>query len=211
MTEAMLLADARLPVGGHTRSAGLEPALRGGLPEAAILDFLRVRLRTTTMVDAGTAVVAAAWVARGEDPAPVEAAWAARTPSEVVREASYAAGRGYLRLLDRLAPVAVRRSPRPQPVALALVAAHLGLTPLEVARVVCHDEVQTVCSAALKLVPCDPLDTVGWALGVRPEVDAVLAAVADLTDPDDIPAPTAPVHERWSHDHAHATGRLFRA
>jgi hypothetical protein len=28
---AMLLADGRLPVGGHTQSAGLEPALLGGL------------------------------------------------------------------------------------------------------------------------------------------------------------------------------------
>ena len=44
MTEAMLLADARLPVGGHTRSAGLEPALRGGLLCAAQLVIPRGQL-----------------------------------------------------------------------------------------------------------------------------------------------------------------------
>jgi urease accessory protein len=31
MTLAMLFADARLPVGGHVSSAGLEPALAAGM------------------------------------------------------------------------------------------------------------------------------------------------------------------------------------
>ena len=36
-------------------------------------------------------------------------------------------------------------------------------------------------------------------------------AVADLTDPDDIPAFGAPLIEQWAEIHATTTQRLFRA
>lgn len=55
-----LLGDARLPSGGHTQSAGLEPALRAGTTSAQVPAYLRARLRTVTRVEAGTAVVARA-------------------------------------------------------------------------------------------------------------------------------------------------------
>ena len=48
---AMMLADGRLPVGGHTQSSGLEPALLGGLEPADIPEFIATRLSTTTLVD----------------------------------------------------------------------------------------------------------------------------------------------------------------
>ncbi|MCB7136918.1 urease accessory UreF family protein [Cellulosimicrobium marinum] len=114
-----LLADARLPTGGHTQSAGLEPALRAGMPAAAVPDYVRARLATVTRVEAATAVVArhavlAAAADRAPDgawsPVPTVAgalvatwsAWAARTPSAALRETSQRLGRGYLRLLRRL-------------------------------------------------------------------------------------------------------------
>ena len=56
----MLLADARLPTGAHTQSAGLEPALRGGLDPSQVPAYIRARLRTVTAVEAGAAVVARA-------------------------------------------------------------------------------------------------------------------------------------------------------
>ncbi len=52
-----LLADARLPTGGHTQSAGLEPALRAGMPAARVPCYVRARLATVTRVEAATAVV----------------------------------------------------------------------------------------------------------------------------------------------------------
>ena len=55
-TVAMLLADARLPSGGHAHSAGLEPALFGGLNIADVPAALGARARTTSLVEAGTAV-----------------------------------------------------------------------------------------------------------------------------------------------------------
>ena len=57
-TVALLLADARLPSGGHAFSAGVEPAIQGGLARADVGAFLQARARTTTLVDAATAVVA---------------------------------------------------------------------------------------------------------------------------------------------------------
>ena len=56
----MLLADARLPTGAHTQSAGLEPALRGGLEPSEVPSYIRARLCTVTAVEAGAAVVARA-------------------------------------------------------------------------------------------------------------------------------------------------------
>ena len=54
---SLLLADARLPTGGHAQSGGLEPALLAGLRPDEIEGLLRTRLRTNVPVDAGTAVV----------------------------------------------------------------------------------------------------------------------------------------------------------
>ncbi|MEV8028899.1 urease accessory UreF family protein [Cellulosimicrobium funkei] len=105
-----LLADARLPTGGHTQSAGLEPALRAGMPAARVPDYVRARLATVTRTEAATAVVARhAALAPDDGPPPVAVAladtwvaWAARTPSPALRETSQRLGRGYLRLLRRL-------------------------------------------------------------------------------------------------------------
>jgi urease accessory protein len=58
----MLLADSRLPTGAHTQSAGLEAALRSGMPAASVPSYIRARLRTVTLVEAGAAVLARASV-----------------------------------------------------------------------------------------------------------------------------------------------------
>ncbi|MGW6200813.1 urease accessory protein UreF [Kribbella sp. NPDC055110] len=59
---AMMLADGRLPTGGHTQSGGLEPAVRAGLGADGkqlgdVAAYARDRLRTTTRVEAAVAVV----------------------------------------------------------------------------------------------------------------------------------------------------------
>ena len=59
---ALMLADGRLPTGGHTQSAGLEPAVRAGLGAegnqlADVAEYARDRLRTVTRVEAAVAVV----------------------------------------------------------------------------------------------------------------------------------------------------------
>ena len=54
----MLLADGRLPTGAHTQSAGVEPAFAHGMRLDQVPDYLTVRLRTVTEVEAAAAVVA---------------------------------------------------------------------------------------------------------------------------------------------------------
>ncbi|MFT3717004.1 MAG: urease accessory UreF family protein [Gordonia sp. (in: high G+C Gram-positive bacteria)] len=66
----MLLADARLPTGGHAYSAGVEPALRGGLPPERIREYLIGRAGTVTRTEAGTAAVARAVLSTGSRSGP---------------------------------------------------------------------------------------------------------------------------------------------
>ncbi|RNI21674.1 urease accessory protein UreF [Flexivirga caeni] len=208
---ALLLGDARLPTGGHTQSAGLEPALLTGLSPASIPGFIVSRLRTCVRVDAGTAVVGLRLLYAGAPLDPVVDAWCARTPSEVVQAASIEAGRGYLRLHQRLTGFATATPALPRPLAVAALAHSWDLSAAELARIICHDDVQSVCSAALKLTPCDPVDTVSWAVAAGDEADRVVTEVQGLDDPDDIPAAAAPEMELWQHAHGNASRRLFRA
>lgn len=211
---AMLLADARLPVGGHTVSNGLEPALaRDDLSAAGIPDYLRTRLRTVARVEAATAVVARSMVAEGRSAqlAEVEEAWAARTPSQEMRATSATLGRGLLRLVGRLWSLPTLPERCSHGVVLGATAAVAGLPADTLARLVGYDDVQTVAAAALKLLPLDPADPVAWVHDVLPDIDRLAAEVAGLTEPGDIPASGAPQIEAWAQAHAHTTRRLFRA
>lgn len=232
----MLLADARLPTGGHTQSAGLEPALRAGMPPGDVPAYIAARLATTARVEAGTAVVArhvalqrsgratSDGSARGPDLADVRYAWAARTPSPALRETAERLGRGYLRLVRRLwahdaALAALDRdlpSRRggvgiPRPVVLGVLAACSGLDAGRLARLVAYDDAQTVAAASLKLEPVDPADATAWVLAAAPDIDDLVREVEPLTCPDDIPAHGAPLMEQWAEHHARTTERLFSA
>ena len=211
-----LLADARLPVGAHTQSAGLEPAMaHGGVVAADVPAYLAGRIATVVAVEAGTAVVARHRVLAGLDPAPVEEAWAARTPSEPLREASRHLGRGYLRLARTLWPGSAaltglgRRPPRP--LVLGAVAALAGLDAARLVRLCGHEDVATVCAAVLKLDPLDPATTVAWTLAAHPLVERLVPRLACLTEPDDVPAAGAPLVEHHSLLHATTPRRLFHA
>lgn len=213
----MLLGDARLPVAGHTQSAGLEPAVQHGLTRAEVPLYVAARLSTTVLVEAGTAVVARHFLVNGLDLTPVQVAWAARTPSAALRRASRVQARALLRLATRLWPEApaveavVSAPGAPRPIALAAVAATVGLSPLSLAHVIGYDDVQTVASAALKLLPLDPVEAIGWVHDALPAVAAMASCVAPLTDPDQIPATSAPQTELWAEAHSRTSRRLFSA
>jgi len=216
----ILLADARLPGGGHTQSAGLEAALRAGMPIDSVPDYLRTRLATVAAVEAGTAVVARAVCAvtppRPADLTAVEQAWRARVLSPALRSASLQLGRGYARLVARLWPgvgadALTQALPVGRPVAVG-VAAHLaGLDAAATSRLVAYDDVQTVCAAALKLHPMDPAAATVWAVQVADEIEALAQRLATLTTPEDIPALGAVHIEAWAELHAVSPRRLFRA
>jgi urease accessory protein len=216
---ALLLADGRLPTGAHTQSAGVEPAFAAGMRLDQVPDYLRVRLRTVTEVEAGAAVLARhGWLTAGTAAErrrallEVDEAWRVRTVSDALRDASDLLGRGYLRMasavwgLDALAGRVWCRA-----VVVGATAAVVGISAADTVRLVGFDDVQTVVAAALKLVPFDPTDGVRWSAAAAPEVEHLVARVGRLTDVGDLPAPGAPLVEEWGQRHQTAARRLFRA
>ena len=83
--------------------------------------------------------------------------------------------------------------------------------PTDLVEVIGYDDAQTVASAALKLRPLDPAVATSWVVAALPEVAALVAEVAHLTAPADIPATSSPWIEQLAEDHAVTTRRLFRA
>ena len=215
----LLLADGRLPTGAHTQSAGVEPAFQAGMALASVPDYLTVRLRTVTEVEAATAVLARrTWLEGGAHRVAalvaLDAAWRARTPSDVLRDAADLLGRSHLRLAAAVwdvAPLVEAGRLWCRAVVVGVTAAAAGLSAQETARLVAFDDVQTVLAAALKLAPFDPAHGVAWAVRAQPEVERLVERVADLTSPADLPAPTAPLLEQWGQQHRDSERRLFRA
>ncbi|WP_405387572.1 urease accessory protein [Streptomyces sp. NBC_01102] len=215
----LLLADGRLPVGAYTYSAGLEPAVAAGLTRDRIPALLRARLRTSAVTEAAAAVLALR--AAGQDPVdygPVQEALEARTPAAPLRAASTTLGRGVHRLARRLAPghpavLALSAArPRPlRPVALGALGAVLDVTEEELAYAVVYDELQTITSAALKLLPGDPLDSVAWILATGPDAEAAVTSALAVRNPAGLPARTAPLTEQWALEHERSERRLFLA
>ena len=215
----MLLADGRLPVGGHTQSAGLEPALRAGMPATAVPGYIAARLRTVTLVEAGAAVAARHAVnAQLHDALQaVDEAWRARTISGALRANAVRQGRNLRRLLERLwpgTPQVAALAAISQPVratVLGVAGALAALNAAELAALVGYDDVQTVASAALKLEPLDPFTATGWVLAAAPHVQQLAERVAGITGPDQIPAVAGPMIESWAQRHEVADRRLFRS
>lgn len=223
---ALLLADGRLPVGGHAHSAGLEAGLAAGLHVHEVPDYLLARVRSVGRVEAAAAVLARRWALDTDQPDPVcrvrdlnllHDELLARTPSAPLRDASAQLGRGLLRLADRLWPGDARVAQvrdlghPPRPLALGVVAALGGLDDLQTARTSLFDDVQTAACAAPKLLPVDPLDPVAWVAGLGPFLEAVAAECAGTADLDALPSTGAPLVDQWSLAHHHRPRRIFRA
>jgi urease accessory protein len=215
----MLLADGRLPTGAHTQSGGVEPALHAGMRVADLPDYLTVRLRTVTEVEAGVAVLARhAWLAASDHRigalTELDLAWRARTVSDALREAADLLGRSYLRMAGSvwdLHELTDAGRTWCRAVVVGVTAAAAGLPAPDTARLVAFEDVQTVLAAALKLVPFDPGQNVAWAVAARPEVERLVRRVADLTCTEALPASTAPLLEQWGQHHRSTERRLFRA
>lgn len=220
---SLVLADGRLPTGAHTQSAGVEPALLGGLRLDQVPDYVAVRLRTVAEVEAAAAVVARhQWCAtpaggRAAALLAVDAAWRARTVSDALRSASELLARSYLATAGAVWDLAPLSGPESaairwcRPVVVGAVSAAAGLSAAETARLIGYDDVQTVVSAALKIVPFDPVRSVRWTVAAAGAVEALVERVAGLTDPADLPAPSAPMIDEWAQQHQTRQRRLFRA
>jgi urease accessory protein len=212
MSLAMLLvlADGRLPSGGHAHSGGLEAAVASGRVRevADVGGFLRGRLHTTGLVSAAFAAGACARTDRCSD---LDRGLDARTPSPALRRASRAQGRALVRAGRAMWTLpAVGREPH-HPVALGVLAAAAGLGPLEAAVAAAHGAVSGPAGAAVRLLGLDPYAVHALLAGLAPEIDRIAADAAARTEDavDDLPAAGAPLLDLGAELHATWEVRLF--
>lgn len=153
----------------------------------------RARLLTVTTVDAATAVVARAVAATGGDLGAVSEAWAARTPNPITRSRSARAGSELLAHAARdIRELRGRVAPLPRPVAAGVIAAHIGLAAEPLARMVGYDDLQGELSGT------QPADAQVWTQALLPDVKALAAQVAHLTDATRIPATGAELQSTFA-------------
>jgi urease accessory protein len=204
----LLLADARLPAGGHAHSGGLEAAVAAGrvVDPTSLRGFLRGRLATAGLV---AAAFAAAACSPGADLPGLDAALDARTPSPAQRKASRAQGRALMRAGRAMWSVSL---PLPEPhhaVALGAVAAAAGLSALDAALVAAYGAVTGPASAAVRLLGLDPYDVHALLAGLAAECDAVADRAAGCAARGVLPAASAPLLDLGAEDHATWEVRLF--
>lgn len=234
LASLLVLADSRLPAGGHAHSGGLEAAAATGrvrdLP--GLEGFLRGRLATAGLVAAAFAAAACARPAQAAD---LDAGLDARTPSPAQRRASRAQGRALLRAGRAMWPSQVDRgiSSRPEqegasaiaggphypviaggphyPVALGVVAAAGGLTPEQAATVAAYGSVAGPASAAIRLLSLDPYRVHALLAALAPACDDVAGTAAKAAhDPvEALPAAGAPLLDIHAEIHASWEVRLF--
>jgi urease accessory protein len=202
----LLLADSRLPAGGHAHSGGMEAAAVAGLvgDEHGLEGFLRGRLATAGLASAGLAAAAcghASEVAAGAPAcwAGLHAEAAARTPSPAQRPAARVQGRALLRaaraawphpVLDSLAegsgltadPAAGGPAAPYHPVVLGACAWITGATPGDAALIAATGAITGPASAAIRLLGLDPLTVTGLLARLGPETAAVAAQAADAAE-----------------------------
>lgn len=215
----LLLADSRLPAGGHAHSGGLAAAVAAGSvdDEATLAGFLSGRLRTAGLVAAAAAARTAALLCAAVPDvaalADLDAELDARTPSAAVRDASRAQGRGLLRAASVAwpSPVHALLGPRPH-AACALGAATVaaGAGAAEAATLAALWSVTGPASAAVRLLGLDPLGVTRLLADLAQDVDLVAARgarCADLAEP--LPAASAPLLDLLAQAHTRADIRLF--
>ncbi|HSV67171.1 MAG TPA: urease accessory UreF family protein [Mycobacteriales bacterium] len=223
----LMLADSRLPAGGHAHSGGVEAAIEtgmvGGLADLAV--FLRGRLRTAGAVAAGLAAAAcrAAAVGPAGPAGPVgPAGWAgldaeadARTPSPAQRRASRQQGRALLRAArpawpsPALAALAGTPGGPHHPIVLGTVTAAAGGDPEGAALVAAYLAVSGPATAAVRLRGMDPLAVHALLAGLAGEIAAVARRAAVPAGWPDLPSPTAPRLDLLAERHARSEVRLF--
>ncbi|MFC7531279.1 urease accessory protein UreF [Actinoplanes sp. GCM10030250] len=206
----LLLADGRLPSGGHAHSGGLEPQIAAGrVRDVDALDgFLRGKLATTGLVTAAFTAAACADISRAAE---LDAGLDARTPSPALRKASRAQGRALLRAGRAMWPLAaIGREPH-QPVALGALASAAGLTPGDAAVAAAYGTITGPASAAVRLLGLDPYAVHALLARLAPECDRIaeLAAARPTAPADELPAAGAPLLDIGAEHHATWEVRLF--
>ncbi|GGS47814.1 urease accessory protein UreF [Planobispora rosea] len=227
----LLLADSRLPAGGHGHSGGAEAAIAAGavrdLPTLAA--FLRGRLATSGLVAACLAASACALAASSAgsgtagDPAgappggwaELDAEAGARTASPAQREASRVQGRLLLRTARRIWPSPVldglaRAVPEGahHPVALGAAAGVAGCAPGEAALAAAYAAVTGPATAAVRLLGLDPVAVHRLLADLAPDLErAASTGSGAAASPASVPPPRTAASV-WAELPAHSAPAL---
>jgi urease accessory protein len=209
-TALLLLADSRLPAGGHAHSGGLEPAATAGAVRdlATLADFLRGRLATAGLVAAGLAAASVSG-----DRAALDAEADARTPSPAQRRASRAQGRALLRAARTAWPhpdLDVLTAPH-HPIVLGAVVHVVGGDAGQAATIAAYGSVTGPASAAVRLLGLDPLGVQRVLAELAGRIDAVAASAAETVRAGGLPAASAPALDLLAELHQQADLRLFES
>ncbi|MGI5130586.1 urease accessory UreF family protein [Pseudonocardia sp. CA-107938] len=222
--EVLVLADSRLPSGGHGHSGGVEAlAMRGLLrTESDLALFLHGRLRTSGETIAAASAAACLLAGRpGTAWARWDAAVDARTPSAALRAASRGQGGALLRTVARAWPgpavSALEALRRPHhPLVLGAAAAAAAATAEEAAALALHHLTGGAATAGVRLLGLDPLAvaavTAQVARSAMPIAAAAASAARDAVDADDpglLPAGGNPLHDVLAQLHDTAEVTLF--
>ncbi len=214
----LLLADGRLPSGGHAHSGGVEAAVGAGrvCDLSTLEDFLRGRLATVGLVGAAFAAVACAAAGPaadvpGRDLSELDAGLDARTPSPALRRASRTQGRALLRAGRAMWTVPAVPDTVHHPVALGIVAAAAGVSPEQAALAAAYGSVTGPAAAAVRLLALDPYGVQGVLARLASGCDrtAEVAATYVGHDVDELPAASAPLLDISAEAHANWEVRHF--
>jgi urease accessory protein len=231
----LLLADARLPTGGHAHSAGTEQAVAvGDVHDVESLGrYLRARLATTGRTDAAFAAYtcrsmsdqnrpgdgsAERW-AVDSDLTSTDLEYSARVPSPYLRDASRRFGRQLVRVASRtwpsaaLAEVAATPGGPHQPIALGAAAASAGARPADAAVLALHHLAGAVATAGVRLLGLDPIEVAAMqAEATRHAATDVSSDEPWLVDhPARLPAFGGLLTEILGEHHGSLDARLFVA
>jgi urease accessory protein len=219
MTAALLLlADGRLPAGGHAHSGGLEPTVAAGRVRdvPSLEEFLRGRAATSGLLAAAFAAAGCAAVHRDDDARllDLDQELDARIPSPALRATSHKLGRQLLRAMRVIRPHpcwALLGRGAHHPLVLGAACAVSGLSPGAAALAAVHDAVAGPATAAVRLLGLDPFATHAALARLGPLLDRIAAEATGFADADpaDLPAGSAPLLDLAAEQHATWEVRLF--
>ena len=214
----MLLADGRLPSGGHAVGGGVEWAVRhDDFTDHTVLEsWLTARLDTIGRVEAAFAVASAHGSAPLGD---LDAELTARITGPRAREVSRQTGRQLMRAVrriwadPRLDELAQFPAGPHYAVMFGRAASVAGADPVETATLVLHHQVASAVTASVRLLAEDPIELAALQARVAAHVDE-LAETADLwsaMSASELPSDSMPLAEVLAEDHGTWTSRLFVA
>jgi urease accessory protein len=212
----LLLADSRLPNGGHAHSGGVEMAVETGVVSTVddLALFLRGRLRTAAPVLASFSAAAALPI---EDWPAWDRALSARIPSAALRTASRSQGAALLRTVSGMWPLPtglIALGKPHQPLVLGAATRAGGGDARDAALLAVHHLVGGACSAAVRLLGLDPLAVAAAQANLNgDEIVADALAAAEIAvaanDPGSLSAVSGSMTELLAAAHAQQEVTLF--